>query len=802
LVAAISPRRALDDEYRSFFDLAAGQITKTMAEVLAYEEERRRAEALAEIDRAKTQFFSNVSHEFRTPLTLMLDPLEALSEAEPGALTDDQRAKVDLARRNSLRLLKLVNTLLDFSRIEAGRARAAFQPVDLARFTAELASNFRSATERAGLALTVDAVGLDQPVFVDPDLWEKIVLNLVSNAFKFTFEGEIRVAVGASPDGRSAVLTVSDTGVGVPAHELPNLFKRFHRVAETHGRSLEGSGIGLALVQELVGLHGGTVTADSAPGGGATFTVSVPLGKDHLPADQIIESAPIPATPGARGFVAEALRWLPEPIKATAESVEPDASAKAAGAGQARRRVLVADDNADMRGYVQRLLEERGYQVEVAADGAQALAQASRDPPDLILSDVMMPGLDGFALIERLRAQDATRTLPVILLSARAGEEARIEGLNAGAEDYVVKPFSARELFARVDSAIKLADTRRAAAAQLREENLRMRRLFEQAPGFICILSGPEHVVEFANLACERTFGGRRLIGRSVVSAMPEVESQGFIGLLDGVYRSGERYVGRQVPLKLNRPDSEEVDTVYLDFIYEPVIDASGQVTGIFVEGHDVTDRHRNEQHLHLMIEELNHRVKNTLAIVQGIAQQTFRAPGDPEERRRAFDGRLSALAAAHGLLTRANWESADLQSLVTAVFAAHNDNTERFNVDGPPVKLEPKTAVTLAMAFHELCTNATKYGALSVEPGSVDLSWRINPGPAPRIRLCWTERGGPPAAAPTRRGFGSRMIEKALASELNGQVRLRFIEAGLECEIDAPLPAIPGTTTRLGGEA
>ena len=253
----------------------------------AYEEERKRAEALAEINRAKTQFFSNVSHEFRTPLTLMLGPLEeVLAKPEANPLSDD-RSLVRLAHRNGVRLLKLVNTLLDFSRIEAGRVQASFHPIDLAVFTAELASNFRSAIERAGLHLVIDCPSLPHQVYVDADMWEKVVLNLISNAFKFTFEGEIGIAAKPSSDGRYAEVTVRDTGTGIPPEELSHLFERFHRVEGARGRSIEGSGIGLALVQELIKLHGGTIRVTSEVGQGSTFTVAIPFGLGHLPADRI-----------------------------------------------------------------------------------------------------------------------------------------------------------------------------------------------------------------------------------------------------------------------------------------------------------------------------------------------------------------------------------------------------------------------------------------------------------------------------------------------------------------------------------
>src|SRR6185312_8479026 len=274
-VAAVRPRLRLDDLYRSFFELAAAQIATSIANARAYEEERRRAEALAEIDRAKTAFFSNVSHEFRTPLSLMLGPLEE-ALAAPAETLPERRDDLALVHRNGLRLLRLVNTLLDFSRIEAGRVQASYTPVDLASLTTELASVFRSATARAGLALEIDCPPLAEPVWVDQDMWEKIVLNLLSNAFKFTLEGGITVRL--RQDGRRVRLAVEDTGTGIPAQELPRLFDRFHRVEGARGRTHEGTGIGLALVQELVKLHGGEARAGSVLGQGSTFTVTLPLG--------------------------------------------------------------------------------------------------------------------------------------------------------------------------------------------------------------------------------------------------------------------------------------------------------------------------------------------------------------------------------------------------------------------------------------------------------------------------------------------------------------------------------------------
>ncbi|MCU0680841.1 MAG: ATP-binding protein [Polyangiaceae bacterium] len=467
LVAGANPRRPLDEGYKGFLRLVAGQLASAIAGARAFEEERRRAEELAELDRAKTTFFGNVSHEFRTPLTLMLGPLDDL--LQDGALARPAREQLELVQRNGLRLQKLVNSLLDFSRIEAGRVRAAFEPTELSAYTAELASTFRSAFERASLALVVDCPPLGEPVYVDRDMWEKIVLNLVSNAFKFTFEGEVAVSLRA--EGGRAVLRVRDTGTGVPPDEVPHLFERFHRVTGAKSRSHEGTGIGLALVHELVRMHQGTIEVASELGAGTTFTVALPLGQEHLAAERVQAPRGVNQTSsGATAFAQEALRWLPHEGERLGAEHATLGSREASlpwpnWKGASPARILFADDNADMRDYVERLLRDH-WRVEVVPDGAAALEAARRAPPDLVLSDVMMPRLDGFQLLQALRDDERTRTVPVVLLSARAGEEATIEGLGAGADDYLVKPFGARELIARVRATLTLSRLRAEAKEQ------------------------------------------------------------------------------------------------------------------------------------------------------------------------------------------------------------------------------------------------------------------------------------------------------------------------------------------------
>ncbi|MDR7273380.1 SpoIIE family protein phosphatase [Catenuloplanes atrovinosus] len=445
LVVGLSRHLARDDAYLGFFRLIAAQVGNAVANLRAYEHERAQAAALTALDEAKTSFFSNVSHELRTPLTLILGPLED-ALAAPG-LAGEQRDRLEVMQRNGFRLLKLVNTVLDFSRISAGRLRAAYQPTDLADYTARLASTFRSATDRAGLRLVVDCPSLPAPVHVDREMWEKIILNLLSNAVKFTFAGSVTVRVRAA--GPVAVVEVADTGIGIAAEEIPLLFERFHRVAGVRSRSHEGTGIGLALVRELIEQHGGTVRVTSTPGEGSTFTLTVPFGSAHLPPDRLIAAVPLAEDVDGRQYLEETRQWLAE------EPAEPVIPARRPGRG----RILLADDNGDLRDHVTRLLRPH-WDVVAVPDGQAALDAALGASFDLVLTDVMMPRMDGFALVGALRRDPRTSSVPVVILSARAGEEASVEGLAAGADDYLVKPFSARDLIARVRANLELGQLR------------------------------------------------------------------------------------------------------------------------------------------------------------------------------------------------------------------------------------------------------------------------------------------------------------------------------------------------------
>lgn len=593
LLAALSPHKALNDSYHTFFQLVAHQIAISVADARSHDQERQRIEALAELDRAKTAFFSNVSHEFRTPLTLMLGPLEDMLAARGFAA--EQRESLELAHRSALRMLKLVNNLLDFSRIEAGRIEAAYEPIDLARFTAELASVFRSVIERAGMRLVVDCPPLSQTVYVDRDMWEKIVFNLLSNAFKYTFEGEIAVSLRQVDD--AVELAVRDTGTGISADHLPHLFERFYRVEGARGRTFEGSGIGLALVQELAKLHGGTVGAQSHLNEGSTFTVSIPLDRDHLPAERVEAATNLVSTAvSGEAYVQEALRWLPG-SDSTAEEIGVEASkcgdTQSSGSPP---RILLADDNADMREYVRRLL--RGaYEVETAADGEAALTVARQRPPDLILADMMMPRLDGFGLLQAVRREEALRNIPVILLSARAGEESRIEAVEFGADDYLIKPFSARELQARVKSHL--------AMARVRQEGRELeRKLRLDAELLASIVASSDDAIVSKNLdgiitswnkSAEGIFGysAKEAIGQHITFIIPPDRRHEETQIIDRL-RRGER-IDHFHTIRV-RKDGTSVD---VSLTISPIRDSSGRVIGASKVARDITAAKRAEAREH-----------------------------------------------------------------------------------------------------------------------------------------------------------------------------------------------------------
>jgi signal transduction histidine kinase len=467
LVMGTNPMRP-PDQGRRLSTAVAARLTTAIANAKVKQQERKRVEALAELDRAKTLFLSDVSHEFRTPITLLLSPLDEVLSRRSLNVAD--RELLMTSRRAATRLLKLVQSLLDFSRVEAGRMQVAFEPTDLGTLTADLASLFRSTFERAKIRLVVDSPPLTEAVYVDRDMWEKIVLNLLSNAFKFTLSGEVKVTLGMQAD--HVVLEVRDTGSGIAEDDLPHVFERFRRGRTERARSAEGTGIGLSLVQELVKLHGGELELASEVDRGTTFTVKLRRGAKHLPAEQIGVGSRKNVAAGAAPYIEEISGWIGDIDDA------PLPSGKAAKRESARRadppphadsaeRILVVDDNADMRRYLKRILQEH-WKVETATDGMLALTRIRKSAPDLVIADLMMPGLDGLGLLRALRDDANCAGVPVMVLSARANEDASVDALSAGADDYLPKPFSARELIARV--AVQLARARLRAAERAARE--------------------------------------------------------------------------------------------------------------------------------------------------------------------------------------------------------------------------------------------------------------------------------------------------------------------------------------------
>jgi PAS domain S-box-containing protein len=587
-----------DEDGKVVFIAAEG---RDITEKKAHERElARQREELAQLDELKTQFFANISHEFRTPLTLMMGPLEDAIAESDGSSTAN-RERLELAHRNSLRLLKLVNTLLDFSRIEAGRIQASYEPTDLALMTRELASAFRSVIERAGLRLIVNCPNLSQMVYVDREMWEKIVFNLLSNAFKYTFSGEIEIAVQVV--GSKVELSVRDTGTGIPPSEIPELFERFHRVKGARGRSYEGSGIGLALVQELVKLHSGNVRVQSEVDRGTTFTVAIPLGSGHLSPARISGARTLASTGVVAGaYVNEVLGWLPDDTSDVIEDGNadlrrpPETLPSSVGEPRQRLRILLADDNADMRNYVRRLLEER-YDVAAVTDGEAALESIESRRPDLILTDIMMPRLDGFGLLQKIRAEEAFNNIPVILLTARSGEESRIEGLDAGADDYLAKPFSARELMARVRSHLATAQTRGEATEVERKLRLdaEMLAAIVASSDDAIVSKTLDGVITSWNAGAERLFGytANEAVGQPISMIIP-LDRRDEETVILARLREGKR-IDHFDTIRV-RKDGAKLE---VSLTISPVRDAAGKIVGASKIARDISGRKRAERELH-----------------------------------------------------------------------------------------------------------------------------------------------------------------------------------------------------------
>ena len=440
LLVGTNPRCPLDDQYIGFCQLLADQLSSAMASAVSYEQQRQRADALAELDSAKTAFLTNVSHEFRTPLTLLLGPLDdVLSESGPDSALAN---RLSAARRNAGRLQRLVDSLLDFSRIEAGRATPSLVCTDIGALTSNIASSFSELCQRAGLELVLDCQSAVADV--DPGMWETIMLNLLSNAVKYTMAGSITVAVRS--DSAFCRIVIRDTGVGIAEADLKRLGERFFRADSAHGRSVEGTGIGLSLVRGLIELQRGTVAFTSELGRGTAVTIRLPRSVGGKPVEHS------PAGLLDNPYVVEADQWV---------TSRPTSEEDAAPVADDRDLVLIADDNADMRAHLDRVLSAH-WRTVLVTDGQEGIETARTLRPDAVVTDVMMPRMDGFEFIAAIRADPALAATPVLMLSARAGAEAVSEGYSGGADDYLPKPFSSQDLVDRVAARLSAAARERA----------------------------------------------------------------------------------------------------------------------------------------------------------------------------------------------------------------------------------------------------------------------------------------------------------------------------------------------------
>ncbi|WP_437282411.1 ATP-binding protein [Sorangium sp. So ce375] len=665
----------------------------------ANEQLRVANEQLSRLDELKTKFFSNVSHEFRTPLTLMLCPIDELLTGAPGGLTGRQRELAELARRNARRLLKLVNTLLDFARIETARMHMTYEALDLSALTAEVANAFRATVQRAGLRFVVDCPPLPERIYVDREMWEKIVLNLVSNAFKFTFEGEI--AISLRWGGDHALLEVRDTGTGIPAGELPRIFERFHRIHGARGRSHEGSGIGLALVRELVRFHAGDVQAASEVGRGSTFTVRIPAGSAHVPAERIGAERELGTTAvTVQAFVEEASHWDSGPAPSAALPLGLPASAgDARPAGGPAGHVLLVEDNPDMRSYLRDVLATR-WTVEAVENGEAALCAARSRVPDLVLTDVMMPGLDGFGLLDALRADPATRLVPVVLLSARSGEALRVHGAEAGADDYLVKPFSVRELLARVGGRIEIARLRRQVAEdveRLRESEQRFRSLADCAPMMIW-MCGTSGRCEYVNRTWLR-FTGRSLEEEQGNGWLDAIHVQDRPLVADACAAAIEAREPFTLECRMLRGDGESRWVVTQG---APRFGAAGAFLGFVGSSLDITERKRVEDALadadrrkDEFLAMLAHELRNPLApICVAVELIRLRSRGGPPDRH------VEVIARQTKTLMRLVDDLLDVSRITRRKIELHK---ERIDVMAAVVRAVESTREQIEARRHEI---------------------------------------------------------------------------------------------------
>ncbi|WWC60138.1 uncharacterized protein I303_102702 [Kwoniella dejecticola CBS 10117] len=506
MVMGLNVRRPFDADYDAWLNSIRSQLVSSLATVKAAEAEQRMEEANARMEKAKAAWFRGAAHDLRSPLTLIAGPLSDLLEDN---LTPKQKHALTTAQRNIDRLLRLVNALMDFSRLEAGRMEGRFLPTDLGEFTLGLASLFRPAVERLGIHYTVDVEPRDQLIYIDATLFETVLSNIIGNALKYTEQGSITVQVRYT---NYAEVSVIDTGVGIPEDEIPQVTEWYHRATTAIHAGTQGSGLGLALAKELLRLHDGDLVVSSrvasSPGQphGSTFTARIPLAfKPPPPASSASQS-----TFGKYGKAVanEAMRWTKEGADAETSS-DGATSESLAGSGsrfsdgflfEKTDTILLVEDNMDMRHYIKQIFASFCTVIE-ASNGQEALELAIANPPNLILSDMLMPKMNGLELLQEIRNHPNTKIVPMVLLSAIAGDESRVEALMMGAEDYLAKPFKPKELVARVHLHLQVGKKRANLEKMFNERETEIAVLSDYCPSGIMRADGVTGEITYANRA-------------------------------------------------------------------------------------------------------------------------------------------------------------------------------------------------------------------------------------------------------------------------------------------------------------
>jgi len=693
-------------------------------------------ERIRELDEIKTQFFANVSHELRTPLALIIGPAERLLKGAAALESEELRETAQVIVRNARMLLKHVNDLLDISKLEAGKLKIELHDADVAALVRFTASHFEILAAERSIELRVDAPS-SFICAIDAEKLQRVLMNLLSNAFKFApMGGTIRCKMDIAKN--ELRLEVEDSGPGVKPELRSAIFERFRQGDGGVNRQFAGTGLGLAIAQEFVEMHKGRIEVLDSDLGGALFRVTLPAQRLSDASSQESWSQQ-PVDRSTLDGLIEELR-LPSSVQSTNE-------ARLLVAGS-KPKVLVVEDNADMNRFVAQCLAEH-YDVICAFDGQQGLEKALAFDPALIVSDIMMPRVSGAQMISLLRQHARMRETPILLLSAKADEDLKIQLLQDGAQDFIMKPFAEGDLLVRVRNLIAAKQShaamleaesakRRVIEATNRELQARtaqLSQLFQQAPGFMAVLRGPYHVFELANVAYYELVGHREVLGKSLAQALPEVREQGFIELLDGVLASGRPHTGSCVPVLLQREPGATLEQRYVDFVYQPIIGADGSATGIFVEGTDVTAHKRAEDALRAadrrkdeFLATLAHELRNPLAPIRHAAaigkaahatEPQLRWAHDVIDRQvghmaRLLDDLLEVSRITRGKLELRKERLRLKDSLVAAVETVRpliEARKHRLTINVPTGAVDIEAdPVRIAQIFSNLLTNAAKY--------------------------------------------------------------------------------------------